>query len=79
MRTEDEMTTDVSLISGKLRTIGTGDTPETGTMILPRSETLAVTTVQAHSAGESCSDLTQYSVGVMRKMSYLEDHCLFHM
>lgn len=47
-----EGTTDVSLITGKLRTIGHVTQPEvTSTSIVPRNEAMAVTTVKAENAG----------------------------
>ncbi|GAB1610308.1 2-3-amino-3-carboxypropylhistidine synthase subunit 2-like, partial [Argonauta hians] len=45
--------TDVSLITGKLRTLGQcGDPPEPSNTIITRPEALSVTTVEADSAGE---------------------------
>lgn len=49
---EMEGTTDVSLITGKLRTIGHVTQPEVTSMsVVPRNEAMAVTTVKAENAG----------------------------
>ena len=50
---DSEGKTDVSLITGKLRTIGHVSQPEsTSTSLVTRNEAMAVTTVKAENAGK---------------------------